>query len=67
MNRIKRIAMQLIERHPDLFTTDFEANKKAVNNIAIFRSKELRNRVVGYITDYMQDRYAEKETISAEA
>ncbi len=66
MNRIKRIAIQLIERYPDLFTTDFETNKEAVNRVAIFRSKELRNRVVGYITDYMKDKYAEKETISAE-
>ncbi len=66
MNRIKRIAMQLIERYPDLFTTSFEENKEAVSKVAIFRSKELRNRVVGYITDYMKEKYAEKEAISAE-
>ncbi|GIU71345.1 MAG: 30S ribosomal protein S17e [Candidatus Nitrosocaldaceae archaeon] len=67
MNRIKRIAMQLIERYPDLFTTDFESNKEAVKKVAIFRSKELRNMVVGYITDYMKDKYAEKQEVSAEA
>jgi small subunit ribosomal protein S17e len=53
MNRIKRIAMQLIERYDGAFTTDFESNKQLLNKIAIFRSKELRNEVAGYITRYM--------------
>jgi small subunit ribosomal protein S17e len=66
MNRIKRIAIQLIERYPDLFTTDFNTNKESINKVATFRSKELRNKVVGYITDYMKAKYVEKETISAE-
>jgi|FaiFalFF_MnMetaG_3_1042247.scaffolds.fasta_scaffold00310_21 small subunit ribosomal protein S17e len=53
MNRIKRIAMQLIERYDGAFTTDFESNKQLLNKIAVFRSKELRNEVAGYITRYM--------------
>jgi len=53
MNRIKRIAMQLIERYDGVFTTDFESNKQLLNKIAVFRSKELRNEVAGYITRYM--------------
>ncbi len=53
MNRIKRIAMQLIERYDGTFTTDFESNKQLLNKIAVFRSKELRNEVAGYITRYM--------------
>ncbi len=56
MNRIKRIAMQLIERYDGAFTTDFESNKQLLNKIAIFRSKELRNEVAGYITRYMMGR-----------
>lgn len=66
MNRIKRIAMQLIDRYPDLFATDFENNKEKINKVAVFRSKELRNKVVGYITNYMKDKYTQKEEISAE-
>ncbi len=53
MNKIKRIAMQLIERYNGLFTTDFEANKQLLNRVAVFHSKELRNEVAGYITRYM--------------
>lgn len=51
MNRIRRIAMQLLERHGDLFGTDFEQNKEALERVAIFRSKVLRNEVAGCITN----------------
>ena len=61
MNRIRRIALQLIERYPNLFTTDFEKNKELLNSIAIFRSKELRNKVAGYITDHMRDLLIEEK------
>ncbi len=61
MNRIRRIALQLIERYPDLFTNEYEKNKEAVSKVAIFRSKELRNRVVGYITSYMSKMGNERE------
>lgn len=69
MNRIKRIALQLLERYPSLFTTDFEKNKELLNSVAIFRSKELRNKVAGYITDYMRDsliKQKQEQEVSAE-
>jgi len=47
---VKRIAQELVERFPDKFTTDFEANKKLVDTFTNISSKKLRNRVAGYIT-----------------
>lgn len=66
MNRIKRIAMQLLERYDGMFTTDFESNKELLEKIAVFRSKELRNEVAGYITRYVMRRsYADKTIVQS--
>ena len=47
---VKRIARELVERFPDKFTTDFETNKKLLESLTNISSKNLRNRVAGYIT-----------------
>ena len=47
--RVKRIARELVSKHPDKFTTDFENNKKLVETL-IETSTKLRNRIAGYIT-----------------
>lgn len=49
MNRIRRIANELLQKYPDRFTADYEKNKQALNEIAEFRSKYLRNKLAGYI------------------
>lgn len=67
MNRIKRISMQLIEKHTDLFSDDYEKNKEALNRVAIIRSKQLRNEVVGYITAFIKSQINSKEEEKAEA
>ncbi len=41
---------ELLERFPDKFTVDFNENKEAIKNYAQVRSKELRNKIAGYIT-----------------
>ncbi|MDG6985207.1 MAG: 30S ribosomal protein S17e [Nitrososphaerota archaeon] len=38
-----------MQRHPEAFGTDFEANKKALEELALIPSKQLRNRIAGYI------------------
>jgi small subunit ribosomal protein S17e len=53
MDRIKRISTELLEKYPDRFSVDFEENKKAIKEIAVVRSKILRNRIAGYITSYL--------------
>ncbi len=47
---IKRTGDELIEKFEDKFTTDFETNKKVVEEVALISTKRLRNRIAGYIT-----------------
>ncbi|MFQ6012309.1 MAG: 30S ribosomal protein S17e [Thermoplasmata archaeon] len=47
---IKRVALELIRRHPDRFNEDFEANKKAVQELTDVTSSTMRNRIAGYVT-----------------
>jgi small subunit ribosomal protein S17e len=47
---VKRAAREVVERFPDKFTNEFEANKTAVNEVLIAPSKKLRNRIAGYVT-----------------
>ncbi|HZD36249.1 MAG TPA: 30S ribosomal protein S17e [Nitrososphaeraceae archaeon] len=54
MDRIKRISTTVLEKYPDRFGSDFEKNKQALQEIAITKSKILRNRVAGYITSYLR-------------
>jgi small subunit ribosomal protein S17e len=46
---VRRIATDLMNKYPDRFGTNFEQNKKTIVELAIVRSKELRNQVAGYI------------------
>jgi small subunit ribosomal protein S17e len=47
---VKRAARELIERFPEKFTSEYEANKTAVNEVLKAPSKKLRNRIAGYVT-----------------
>ena len=47
---IKRAALEMLKKYPDLFTDDFTNNKKMVDNVSQVPTKSLRNRVAGYIT-----------------
>ncbi|HEB37455.1 MAG TPA: 30S ribosomal protein S17e [Thermoplasmatales archaeon] len=49
---IKNIAIELVERFPDQFSTDFQQNKKKVEELTDVASKELRNKIAGYVTRY---------------
>ena len=51
--RVKRIARELVSKHPDKFTTNFENNKKLVETLIETSSTKLRNRITGYITSLM--------------
>jgi small subunit ribosomal protein S17e len=47
---VKRTARELVTKFPDKFTSEYEANKTAVNELLIAPSKKLRNRIAGYVT-----------------
>jgi small subunit ribosomal protein S17e len=67
MNRIKRISTELLERYPDKFGLDFNANKNIISDVAIIRSKVLRNELAGYITSHLRKQAAQEKASMASA
>ncbi|MDE1842875.1 MAG: 30S ribosomal protein S17e [Nitrososphaera sp.] len=61
MNRIRRISTELMSTYKGKFDTDFEHNKKILNEVAVVRSKGLKNEIAGYITSYLRRELEEKE------
>ncbi|MFX0032682.1 MAG: 30S ribosomal protein S17e [Candidatus Hodarchaeota archaeon] len=51
---IKNISKELINKYPDVFTTDFEKNKKLLDKYLEIDSKHLRNRISGYIVNLLK-------------
>jgi small subunit ribosomal protein S17e len=51
---IKKVSKELISKYPDVFTTDFEKNKKLLDKYLEVDSKHLRNRISGYIVNLMK-------------
>jgi small subunit ribosomal protein S17e len=47
---IKKISHELMKKYSDLFSTDFESNKKLLDEFVIIHSRLVRNRIAGYIT-----------------
>jgi small subunit ribosomal protein S17e len=46
---IKRVSRELIEKYPDKFTSNFEKNKKVIDQI-LTTYKRFRNSITGYVT-----------------
>jgi len=51
---IKKVSKELINKYPDVFTIDFEANKKLFDKYLDVDSKHLRNRISGYIVNLLK-------------
>jgi small subunit ribosomal protein S17e len=47
---IKRTSKELVENYEGKFTTDFEENKKLVEEFTTVSTKHLRNKIAGYVT-----------------
>ena len=54
MNRIKRLATEILNEHKGKFGTDFSTNKQFLNEVSIIRSKGLKNEIAGYITKILK-------------
>ena len=67
MNRIKRISTELLEKYAEKFGLEFDANKKALNDLAVVRSKVLRNELAGYITSHLRKQAAQEKASLAAA
>ncbi len=50
--KTKRLADEILKKYPNKFTTDFEENKKFVEEVVIISTKTLRNKLAGYITGF---------------
>ena len=51
------------------FDTDFAHNKQVLNEVAVVRSKGLKNEIAGYISSYLRrelEEQEEKESVSAQ-
>ncbi len=51
---IKRASKELVELYADRFSTDFEENKKVIDELTEIGSKRVRNRTAGYVTRLMR-------------
>ncbi|PSQ43943.1 30S ribosomal protein S17e [Halobacteriales archaeon SW_7_68_16] len=47
---VKKTGTVLLERYPNAFNQDFERNKESVEKLTDIDSKNVRNRVAGYVT-----------------
>lgn len=47
---VKNLAKDLLNKNHDKFTTDFEANKRLISELAPEIQKTTRNKVAGYIS-----------------
>ena len=61
MNRIKRLSYEVLDIHKSKFGADFTDNKKALDQIAIIRSKGLKNEIAGYITKFIKKETREEK------
>ena len=67
MNRIKRISTEVMALHKSRFGTDFAQNKTVLDDIAIVRSKGLKNEIAGYITTFIKREIEEQKEKEAQA
>ena len=47
--------MTVLDDYKDRFGVSFDDNKKILNDIAIIRSKSLKNKIAGYITKLIKN------------
>ena len=59
---IKKVSKELISKYPNVFTTDFEKNKKLLDVYLEIDSKHLRNRISGYIVNLLKIKNRELST-----
>ena len=65
MDRIKRISYEVLDKHKSKFGEDFADNKKSLDEVAIVRSKSLKNKVAGYITKFIKKEIREEKSKQA--
>ncbi len=59
-SNIKRVVRELVNKYGDMFSDDFEHNKKMISKLTNVQTKKLRNTVAGYLTRYWRFKYKKK-------
>jgi small subunit ribosomal protein S17e len=67
IGKVKSVSKELVSKYGNVFTTDFEVNKKLVYQYSDITSKHLNNRVAGYITRLKVNQKKRDEAEAAEA
>ena len=60
---IKNVSKELMNKYPDVFTTDFEENKRLLDKYVEIDSKHLRNRISGYLVNILKIRNRENSSL----
>jgi len=63
---IKNAAKNLLALYPDTFTDDFETNKRLVEQLTDTKSKNVRNRIAGYLVGLVKSGVAREAFEAAE-
>ena len=61
---IKNVSKELMNKYPDVFTTDFEENKRLLDKYLEIDSKHLRNRISGYLVNILKIRNRENSGLT---
>lgn len=61
VNRVRRISTELMATYKGKFGTDFKQNKKILDEVAVVRSKGLKNEIAGYITSHLRRELEEQQ------
>jgi len=67
IGKVKGVSKELVSKYGNVFTTDFDVNKKLVYQYSDITSKHLNNRVAGYITRLKVNQKKRDEAEAAEA
>ncbi len=61
MDKTRRLAELVLQKHPEAFGPDYEKNKKALDELALIPSKQLRNHIAGYLARTLRVEVPEPE------
>jgi ribosomal protein S17E len=69
LNKVRKLAEELVEKHQNLFSADFNENKQALEKIITIRNRAVRNQLAGIISVIVRERSPKtpvSETLGAE-
>jgi small subunit ribosomal protein S17e len=66
LNKVRKIAEDLLAKYPTMFSTNFDSNKKALEKVAVIRNRALRNQIAGTISSMMSEQAPAKMESGAE-